>query len=669
MVHAHINGRPFFTVKEISILEACRFIGIKIPRFCYQENLSIAGNCRMCLVEVAKVPKPVASCAVLLEDNMVIYTTGPFILKARTNVLEALLLNHPLDCPICDQGGECDLQDQLKMYGNSVSRQYSNKRGVEDKYCGPLIKTIMTRCIHCTRCIRFTNEICGTKFLGTLNRGTNVEVGNYISKVKFSGVLSNVVDLCPVGALTFNPSSYQIRSWEVKALESIDLTDGLGSNIYINYKELDIIRILPKKNTKINESWVSDKGRFTLNNTFNKKNTLNHIKSLFLNFSSSKRILCLVNSETSLETLNTLQHISFLSKGKIKIKNFVLNPIVSNYYFWSNYNKIQNISLLNSSKQLYIFLSSNLNVESTLLNVRIGVNFFFQKKNLYSYGSSFKSTLPVFYFKLNVKNLINIFSAKDYLLTKIFLTNQVFLFYGKSLVSRVELPIISLLKKKIPTLRDYKINTYCNSESISCLNINAYSTNDFQSFDFIYSFFLEDNILLRKKSLLFKNKIIWFNNFSSKITQNVNKFLFLNDLTKEGVYLNLEQRPQKAIKIVNFFVYTESFKYFLGVLKEYYLINSFEKIFDKSYFSLGRRKLFNFLTEILVYPELFDKVTATSLVSSQNILKSSSYYFYNNYPLKLVINDFFRTNTSTKNSIVLLKCSKSNRELENYNFN
>merc|ERR1712137_394545 len=149
----------------------------------------------MCLVEVVKVPKPIASCAVLLEDNMTVHTEGPFVLKARANVLEALLLNHPLDCPICDQGGECDLQDQSKMYGNSLGRNYSNKRGVEDKYCGPLIKTIMTRCIHCTRCVRFTNEICGVKLLGTLNRGNNVEISNYIKKVSFSGMLSNVVDL------------------------------------------------------------------------------------------------------------------------------------------------------------------------------------------------------------------------------------------------------------------------------------------------------------------------------------------------------------------------------------------------------------------------------------------------------------------------------------------
>ena len=661
MIQAQINGRSFFTVKEISILEACKFIGIKIPRFCYHENLSIAGNCRMCLVEVVKVPKPIASCAVLLEDNMTVHTEGPFVLKARANVLEALLLNHPLDCPICDQGGECDLQDQSKMYGNSLGRNYSNKRGVEDKYCGPLIKTIMTRCIHCTRCVRFTNEICGVKLLGTLNRGNNVEISNYIKKVSFSGMLSNVVDLCPVGALTFKPSSFQIRSWEVKSLESIDLTDGLGGNLYINYKELDIIRILPKKNSKINESWVSDKARFSINNNFTKTN-LPKILPYISKLKATNRIVFLINNETNLETLNLLQQLSFLSKGNIKIKNFLQTPLCSNVYFWSNHKKVQNISICKVKNQLTLFLSSNLNVESCLLNVRIRTKFFSVKKNIFSFGNYFSSTFPVSFLKLNSFSLLNIFSAKNYFLTKYFLTNSIFLFYGKSFISRIDKNVITFLKKKIPTLVDYKINTYSNFEGLKYFNLNSCGANNFKTANVIFNFFLDDNLYLRKKSLLFSEKMIWLSSYNSKLALDTNMSFLANDLDKTGVYLNLEQRPQKATRLVNFFLYSESLKYFLDVLKEHYLVSSFKNRFDKNTNSLKRSNIFKVFSEVLQLPELFDK-TQLALLNQSSIF-TQQYYSYSNYPLKLIINDFFRTSSLSKHSITLTNCSHQMRKEE-----
>lgn len=658
MIQASINGRSFFALKEISILEACKFIGVKIPRFCYHENLSIAGNCRMCLVEIAKVPKPIASCAVLIEDNMVIHTEGPFILKARANVLEALLLNHPLDCPICDQGGECDLQDQSKQYGNSLGRNYFNKRGVEDKYCGPLIKTIMTRCIHCTRCVRFTNEVCGIKILGTLNRGNNVEISNYLEKVQFSGLLSNVVDLCPVGALTFKPSSFQIRSWEIKTVESIDLSDGLGSNIYINYKELDIIRILPKKNIKINESWLSDKARFSLNN-FISKNKFSSIKSLFSTNFFSNRTIFLINNETSLETLNYLQHISFISKGNIKIKNAVQTPLSSNIYFWSNFNKIQTISSVTVSNHIILFLSSNLNVESTLLNVRIRTKFFSYKTNIYAYGTFFKSSFPVSFFKLNSQILLNLFSGKDFLLTKLFLSNKIFLFYGKSIINRLDIKLVSFLKNKIPTLIEYKINTHCNIEGVNFFNIHSYGLQDFKSFDSICSIFLDDNISLRKKKLNFSAKIVEFNSFDSKSRFYVNKFLLANDINKEGIYLNLEQRPQKAVRIINFFIYSESFNYLLILLKERYVLNLFNSV--NIHGTLIRKNILKIFIEILFYPDLFNK---TVCILNKGLLNYLTVNYFTNYPCKLVLHDFFRTNTLSKNSVVLLKCSQDMRKQE-----
>jgi len=211
MIKLKINNFEFFMKSDISVLEACKYAGIHVPRFCYHEKLSIAGNCRMCLVEIEKSPKPVASCAAPVTPNMSVFTNTPLVKKSRENILEALLLNHPLDCPICDQGGECDLQDQAKVFGGDFSRFYINKRGVEDKNCGFLIKTIMNRCIHCTRCVRFGTEIAGIETLGTLNRGKDTEIGTYISQIFKSEISGNVIDLCPVGALTSKPYAFKAR--------------------------------------------------------------------------------------------------------------------------------------------------------------------------------------------------------------------------------------------------------------------------------------------------------------------------------------------------------------------------------------------------------------------------------------------------------------------------
>lgn len=208
MISLKINGRSFLVNKNISILEACKYVGIHLPRFCYHEQLSVAGNCRMCLVETDKAPKPIAACAAPVVEGMEITTNSPFVMKARENVLETLLLNHPLDCPICDQAGECDLQDQYRNYGIRESRAYVNKRSVEDKNISPLIRTIMTRCIHCTRCVRFADEVCGQQVLGTLNRGVRTEIGNYIEKFLDHPLSLNVVDLCPVGAFSSQSHKY-----------------------------------------------------------------------------------------------------------------------------------------------------------------------------------------------------------------------------------------------------------------------------------------------------------------------------------------------------------------------------------------------------------------------------------------------------------------------------
>jgi NADH-quinone oxidoreductase subunit G len=264
-----IDGTAIEVEDGITLIQACEQAGVDVPRFCYHERLSIAGNCRMCLVEVQGVPKPVASCAMGVNDLMankdgspkIISTLTPMVKKAREGVMEFLLLNHPLDCPICDQGGECDLQDQAMAFGVGGSRFAENKRAVEDKNLGPLIKTAMTRCIQCTRCVRFMSEVAGVEELGAIGRGEDMEITTYLEKGMLSEMSANVVDLCPVGALTHRPWAHNARPWELKKTESIDVMDAVGSSIRVDTRGAEVMRVLPRNNDAVNEEWISDKTR------------------------------------------------------------------------------------------------------------------------------------------------------------------------------------------------------------------------------------------------------------------------------------------------------------------------------------------------------------------------------------------------------------------------
>jgi NADH-quinone oxidoreductase subunit G len=264
-----VDGKEIEVPPEYTLLQACEAAGAEIPRFCFHSRLSIAGNCRMCLIEVAGMPKPQASCAMAVKDlppnrdgtPKILSTRSPMVRKAREGVMEFLLINHPLDCPICDQGGECDLQDQSMAYGVDASRYRENKRAVEDKYIGALVKTVMTRCIHCTRCIRFATEVAGVPELGAIGRGEDMEITTYLETAMTSELQGNVVDLCPVGALTSKPYTFTARPWELGKTESIDVMDALGSAIRIDTRGREVMRILPRINDDVNEEWISDKTR------------------------------------------------------------------------------------------------------------------------------------------------------------------------------------------------------------------------------------------------------------------------------------------------------------------------------------------------------------------------------------------------------------------------
>ena len=246
-----------------SVLQACELAGREIPRFCYHERLSVAGNCRMCLVEIEKAPKPIASCAYPVAEGMVVRTDTPMVRQARRGVMEFLLINHPLDCPICDQGGECDLQDQSYAYGMDHSRYAENKRAVKDKNLGPLVKTVMTRCIQCTRCIRFATEIAGVPELGATARGENMEVGTYVEHALTSELSGNLIDICPVGALTSKPYAFVARPWELNKTDSVDVMDAVGTPIRVDTRGPEVLRILPRVNDEINDEWIADKSRFS----------------------------------------------------------------------------------------------------------------------------------------------------------------------------------------------------------------------------------------------------------------------------------------------------------------------------------------------------------------------------------------------------------------------
>ncbi|KND02588.1 NADH dehydrogenase (quinone), G subunit [Spizellomyces punctatus DAOM BR117] len=264
-VELFIDGKAVKIEQGAALIQACEKAGVDIPRFCYHERLSVAGNCRMCLVELEKSPKPVASCAMPVMPGMKVKTDTPLVKKAREGVMEFLLANHPLDCPICDQGGECDLQDQSVRYGSDRSRfgEFAvGKRAVEDKNLGPLVKTCMTRCIHCTRCVRFANEVAGAVEMGTSGRGNDMQIGTYIEKTINSEMSGNIIDLCPVGALTSKPYEFTSRPWELRKTESIDVLDAVGSNIRVDSRGLEVMRVLPRLNDDVNEEWISDKTRF-----------------------------------------------------------------------------------------------------------------------------------------------------------------------------------------------------------------------------------------------------------------------------------------------------------------------------------------------------------------------------------------------------------------------
>jgi len=404
-----VNNKEVEFEDGMTVLQACELAGAEIPRFCYHERLSIAGNCRMCLVEMEKSNKPIASCAMPATDGMKIKTNTNFVDKARKGVMEFLLANHPLDCPVCDQGGECDLQDQSLFYGVDNSRYVENKRQVKEKYMGPLIKTQMTRCIHCTRCIRFATEVAGITELGAIGRGEDMEITTYLEKSMESELSANVIDLCPVGALTSKPYAFEARPWELKKTETIDVMDAVGSNIRVDTYGWEVKRILPRINENINEEWISDKTRYACDGLLKQRIDTPYIrengKLIKSTWSESLKLLIdkfksfnpneiagIIGDLVDLESIYSFKSFFKNSLGSSNLecrqnKTYINPDERMNYIFNSSINGIEESDFI-------LLVGTNPRLEATILNARIRKSYIKNNLKIYSIGDPGNLTYP-----------------------------------------------------------------------------------------------------------------------------------------------------------------------------------------------------------------------------------------------------------------------------------
>lgn len=448
LVKVTVDGISVEVEPGTTILQACETAGAEIPRFCYHERLSVAGNCRMCLVDVEKAPKPVASCAMPVTPDMVVNTQSESVKAAREGVMEFLLINHPLDCPICDQGGECDLQDQALGYGVDESRFEDNKRAVEEKHMGPLVKTVMTRCIHCTRCIRFSTEVAGVPEIGAIGRGEDMEITTYLEASLDSELSGNVIDLCPVGALTSKPYAFTARPWELKKTETIDVMDAVGSNIRVDSRGREVMRILPRNHDDVNEEWLGDKSRFVwdginrqrLDTPYIRENGKLTAKSWeqALGFVAEKvkgkgeKIAALVGDLACAESQLALKDLM----GQLQSPNLDCRPAGSklsgprgNYLFNSTITGIEDADAL-------IIIGGNPRVEAAVLNARIRKRWLMGDFPIARIGSDNDLTYPTQNLGAGIQSLRDLVAGKlDFIET---LTNakKPMLILSEALMSR-----------------------------------------------------------------------------------------------------------------------------------------------------------------------------------------------------------------------------------------
>lgn len=640
--------------KDKNIIEYLENLNIKIPHFCYHKNLSIAGNCRLCLVELKNSPKPLISCAMPLSNKMEIFTNSSLVKKARENILEFLLLNHPLDCPICDQGGECDLQDQSLIFGIGKKRFYSYKRSVTNKNLGPIIKTVMTRCIHCTRCVRFAKEISGNDDLGTFGRGYFMEIGTYIEKIFNSEISGNLIDICPVGALTSKTYSFFDRAWELKNVFSIDYSDSLNLDIKISIKnDFSITKITPYLNKNI-ENWISDKTRFSFDGMFSLErlstlfitNDVNYLDNsilwkqifkeialiLYFQIHFYKHLLKLpfliivIDNSINVEVLNfliTLQKKYQFVKVR-KINNFYNSQDLNTNLLLNSANNISKLNLSN----IILLVGLNTRLESSTLNIKLKQRLLKGNVKIFTLNSLIDFTFPVTNLGNNINILKNIVEGTHKICQELKLKNNPLLVYNTVLLERNDFNIFNFFFNILNN--NFKINLK-NWISINCINSSLNETyinfieniKPFESKDFMFSsglYFINSNIystnilkILELKLLNYLKKEFYISKYI--IEQN-------NILTKYIKKNNIKIDSTLYIGLPNFNLFEDSGLY-----------QNSEGFFKKTLKIIPNRNKFtksnwNILRRLFIY---LDKNLITEKKISLNFKNHSTFIKYINY--------------------------------------
>ncbi len=661
MLKLKVNDKDIEIEEGLTVLQACEQAGVEIPRFCYHEKLSIAGNCRMCLVEMEKSPKPIASCAMPAAEGMNIKTNTPLVEKARKGVMEFLLANHPLDCPVCDQGGECDLQDQSMYYGIDKSRFKENKRFVPEKYMGPLIKTQMTRCIHCTRCVRFATEVAGIPELGAIGRGEDMQITTYLEKAMESELSGNVIDLCPVGALTSKPYVFEARPWELKKTETIDVMDAVGSNIRVDTYGWEVKRVLPRINEEINEEWISDKTRYAcdglksqrldhplkkINNEFKKISWKEAYEIIAekIKITSSDKIAGFVGDLTNMETMFVTKE--FFEKI-IKSKNlearddntYINTEERTNYLFNSQINGIEETDFI-------LLIGANPRLEATILNARIRKNYVANKTEIYSFGDIGDQTYPYKKLLAETKIIREIYENKSEISKKILDSKKPLVIIGKSALNSKSGKFIFENMKKF-LIDNKKITDEWNPLNILPVNassVGSYDLNLVNNEENLILKKLQENdfeivFLIGQDNLKFKKKdefIVYIGSHGDNGAEIADVILPGATYTEQdGFFTNLEGKLQKA--------YRASFP--PGEAKEdYKVLNELSEL-------LKRKKLFQ------NKDELIDNLL-NYLDLNQKKIKSKNFSSVDYIDEKIIINpiDYYYSNVIARASKTMSEC-------------
>ena len=666
LITIKVNQKEVSVNKHLTVMQACEIAGEEIPRFCYHDKLSIAGNCRMCLVEVEKAPKLLSSCTMPLMEGMSIITNSEKVKLGRKGVMEFLLINHPLDCPICDQGGECDLQDQAMYYGFDKSRFSENKRAVENKNMGPLVNTIMTRCIHCTRCVRFASEVAGVPEIGMLGRGENAEITTYLEKAITSELSGNVIDLCPVGALTSKPYKFKARPWELKRTDSIDIFDGVGSNIRIDSRAEEILRITPRVNEDVNEEWITDKVRFNYDAYYNQRIDKPYIKKgsklIESNWSDALDVLkkkleksspfALVGPHTDLET------------------GYAVNKFMSNFGPNRVEVRTDNQTILNDNPMSYIFNSSILEVEESDLIILIGANpkleapiinykilkSFNKGNDVYNIGDNINLNYPTKYLGRN----IDVLKDKS-LLEKIKKSNNPIIIVGSgysSYATEEDIKSLFTFAKNNNVINNKKNNLSFLSpyaSRVGQLLLGNTQNKESQPMNFLESQFKNGSydLLFSFNSEEVSNPI-FEDSFKVYLGHHGDIGAMSADLIlptplyteKNSTYINVEGRPQEAFKCHNP----------IGDSKEEWSI--LKKISDlmgyKNDFNTFNDVRSELLKEFKFNFELNTIINFDLNIDIQDTTNFSSSSFH--YP----INNFYFSDIISKNSKIMAKCVEEN---------